>query len=202
MKLDHIVVTCDRLEDGCAHVEEALGLPMQPGGKHVFFGTHNALLGLADGLYLEVIAVDPDAPVPDYARWFGLDGRRAGARLSHWVCRSDDLGPVLGRGPGGWGLPITLERGDLRWAMVTSETGEMPWSGGWPGLLQWYSQPAAERLAPSGLRLDGLEISHPQAGMWRGDLGALLNDAGVMLREGPQGMRAVFSGPDGVKVLT
>lgn len=201
MHLDHIVVTCDRLADGVAHVEAALGVPMQAGGQHVFFGTHNAVLGLADGVYLEVIAADPAAPAPEYLRWFALDGRAPGVRLSHWVCAADDLGPVLGRGPGGWGLPITLERGDLRWAMVTSETGEMPWNGGWPGLLQWYSDPAAGRLTPSGLRLEGLEITHPQAGLWRGDLGALLNDARVMVREGPQGMRAVFDGPDGRKVL-
>lgn len=205
MHLDHIVVSCDRLEDGVAHVEAALGVAMQVGGKHAFFGTHNAVLALADGVYLEVIAVDPDAPAPKYARWFGLDGRQAGVRLSHWVCATDELGHVLGRGPGGWGLPITLERGDLRWAMVTSESGEMPWGGAWPGLLQWISTPAQARLTPCGLALERLEISHPQAGMWRGDLGALLSDARVMLREGAAGMRAVFSGgdaaPGGQKVL-
>jgi len=41
-----------------------LGVPFQPGGRHDVFGTHNALLGLADGLYIEAIAIaiDPDAP--------------------------------------------------------------------------------------------------------------------------------------------
>ena len=31
---------------------------MVPGGKHAFMGTHNCLLGLGPGFYLEVIAID------------------------------------------------------------------------------------------------------------------------------------------------
>lgn len=37
------------------------------------FGTHNRCLGMEDGIYLEVIAVDPEAPPPSRPRWFGLD---------------------------------------------------------------------------------------------------------------------------------
>lgn len=40
---------------------------------HPQFGTHNRCLGMEDGIYLEVIAVDPEAPPPSRPRWFGLD---------------------------------------------------------------------------------------------------------------------------------
>ena len=36
-------------------------------------GTHNRVLGMAGGMYLEVIAIDPDAAAPERPRWFGLD---------------------------------------------------------------------------------------------------------------------------------
>ena len=73
LELDHLAVSGETLEAGRAHVEDALGVTLQPGGQHRHFGTHNLLLGLEDGLYLEVITVDPSAPDPDYPRWFDLD---------------------------------------------------------------------------------------------------------------------------------
>jgi hypothetical protein len=36
-------------------------------------GTHNRLLKLGEGFYLELIAIDPQAPPPGRPRWFGLD---------------------------------------------------------------------------------------------------------------------------------
>ena len=60
LTLDHIAVACTDLAEGTAWAEERLGVKMQTGGKHARYGTHNTLLGLADGLYFEVIAIDPD----------------------------------------------------------------------------------------------------------------------------------------------
>jgi hypothetical protein len=56
-------------------------------------GTHNRVMGLYGGLYLEVIAIDPSAAAPDRPRWFGLDGDlmrqrlRDGPFLAHWAAR-------------------------------------------------------------------------------------------------------------------
>ena len=85
MELDHIAVAGACLEAAAAHVEEALGVALQSGGEHQRFGTHNRLLGLADGLYLEAIAIDPCAPDPDRPRWFD------GCHRTHGSERPDRL---------------------------------------------------------------------------------------------------------------
>ena len=60
MLLDHIAVSGETLAAAIDAVATTLGASMQPGGQHDVFGTHNALLGLEDGLYLEAIAIDPN----------------------------------------------------------------------------------------------------------------------------------------------
>ncbi len=57
MLLDHLAVSGETLEAAQNYVEEALGVSMQTGGEHAVFHTHNKLMGLADGLYLEAIAI-------------------------------------------------------------------------------------------------------------------------------------------------
>ena len=72
MRLDHLAIGAQTLQEGVAWAEAKLGVSFQAGGTHARFATHNRLLGVADGLYLEVIAADPDATC-EGPRWFGLD---------------------------------------------------------------------------------------------------------------------------------
>ena len=97
IELDHLAVAGESLTAASDLAAQVLGVPLQPGGAHAVFGTHNHLLGLGDALYLEAIAVDPDAPAPAYARWFDLDRFNGPARLSNWICRCDDLEATLKR---------------------------------------------------------------------------------------------------------
>lgn len=117
MQLDHLAVAAMTLEEAAAHVETALGLPMQPGGAHPQFGTHNRLMGLGEGLYLEAIAINPEAPAPDRARWFDLDRLSGVPHLRNWIVRVDDLDAAVARHPEA-GTPLALARGDLRWRMA------------------------------------------------------------------------------------
>ena len=55
LSLDHIVILVDELEAAITHYE-ALGFTVQRGGTHADGATHNALVGFADGSYLELIA--------------------------------------------------------------------------------------------------------------------------------------------------
>lgn len=60
--VDHLVVAAAGLDAGTAWLEAHLGVPLAPGGRHAAMGTHNRLLRLGPRLYLELIAIDPDAP--------------------------------------------------------------------------------------------------------------------------------------------
>ena len=75
--VDHLVVAAATLEQGVAWCEARLGVTPGPGGRHVLFGTHNRLLKIATPVfsdaYLEIIAIDPEAPPQRRPRWFGLD---------------------------------------------------------------------------------------------------------------------------------
>ena len=198
MEFDHIAIVGTDLAAASAHVEEALGAPLQPGGEHAVFHTHNRLMGLEDGLYLEAIAINPDAPRPDRARWFDLDRVSGAPRLGNWICRCDDLDKTLAALPEGFGEPVALARGDLRWRMAVPRSGVLPFDNCAPALIQWQTDVhPATRLAPSGLRLERLQLSHPEARALATVLAPLLGDARVVFVEGAAGLEASFRSPSG-----
>lgn len=201
MRLDHLAVAAESLEAGRAHIEEALGLRLQPGGQHEHFGTHNILLGLEDGLYLEVIAIDPGAPAPAYPRWFDLDRFTGVPRLRNWICAVGDLGAALLRHPGA-GRAVALARGDLRWRMAVPVDGILPLDNLFPALIEWQgaAHPAA-RLTPSGARLSRLVVSHPEAAILWATVGAELHDARVVFEPGAIGLRAEIETHQGPRVI-
>lgn len=200
--LDHLVVTAPTLEAGAAHVAKSLCLAPGPGGRHARMATHNRLLGLGPGLYLEVIAVDPSAPAAAVPRWFDLDRFAGPPRLGHWVLRCDDLAAELAAMPAG-SAAIRAEdfaRGPYRWRMAVSDDGRLPFGDAHPGLIEWRAGGhPADRLADNGLRLERLEISHPEAAALRAAL--RLDDRRVVVKTGPQAMRAVIATPVGPRLL-
>lgn len=199
MELDHLAVAGDTLDAAAAHVEEALGVAMQAGGKHTHFGTHNRLLGLADGLYLEAIAADPMAPVPDRPRWFDLDRFSGTARLTNWICRVADLDATIARLSAEVGKPVALERGELRWRMAVPDDGRLPFDNLFPALIQWDGKlHPATMLSPSGCALKRLVVSHPEALALREILGPLDR---VVIEPGAAGLLSEFATPHGDRVL-
>ncbi len=202
LRLDHLAVVAGRLEDGVAAVERLLGVPMAGGGKHPLMGTHNRLLGLGD-LYLEVIAIDPDAPAPQRPRWFDMDRFTGLPRLANWVAACDDLGAEVALGPNGVGTPVALARGDYRWQMAVPDTGQLPHDGAFPALIQWEGAAhPAKALPDTGLRLLRLEIAHPRAGALRAALAGRLTDPRVVILDGPVvALQATLDTPDGPRKL-
>ena len=188
MELDHFAIAANTLAEATAHVEEALGVPLQPGGEHAVFGTHNRLLGLADGLYLEAIAIDPEATPERQPRWFDLDRFDGAARITNWICRSGDLDSTLAALPVDAGAPVSLTRGDLSWQMAVPKSGILPYDNIFPALIQWQGPHPAPRLTQQGCSLRRLVVSHPEAQA----LAELLplDDARVVFETGPAALRA------------
>ena len=202
MIFDHLVVGARTLPEAQAHIEDALGLPMQPGGQHSVFHTHNALMGLEEGLYLEAIAPDPSVAAPARPRWYDLDRFSGPARLSNWACAVADMDTDLERMPDGVGAPVEVARGALRWRMAVSPRGTTPYDNLWPALIEWPRgvHPAA-RLVPTGVRLKRLTLVHPDADRFATALTRHLSDPRVAFETGPEAMRAVFDTPHGERGL-
>ena len=199
LNLDHIAIGCTYLAEGTAWVENALGVPMVAGGKHARFGTHNTLLGLADGLYLEVITKDPQAPDIGRPTWFGLDDFTGPPRLANWICAADTLDDA----PDFAGEVTNLTRDDLSWQITVPQDGSLPFDGGFPTMISWgtgVTHPSA-KLPSSGVRLVTWEVVHPQADHLRATVP--INDPRVSFATGETiGFIATFKTPTGTKVLT
>jgi len=177
---DHLVVAAATLAQGCDHVEAALGIRPQPGGKHGAMGTHNALASLGPRLYLEVIAIDPDGVAPKRPRWFDLDEPRMRAalaeapRLIHFVARTTDIEALARRSPVPLGDVSPMARGDLHWQMTIPADGHLPGRGLVPTLVQWPPDVhPADKMADSGVRLVALAGEHPEPGQIRKVIEAL-----------------------------
>jgi len=162
-QLDHLVIAAPSLEQGVVWAEEMLGVTPAPGGKHALMGTHNRLLALAGwpDAYLEIIAIDPDAPPPGRARWFGLDDPVQTPRLVHFVARSNNLDMhrwglvAAGFDPGN---TLAAQRDNLRWRMTVRDDGKPLAGGALPTLLEWQSRHPAASLPPSGITLESLTL--------------------------------------------
>ncbi len=179
LTLDHIVVTTSDLGRGVADIEARLGQELLPGGQHAAMGTHNRLLSLGPDAYFEVIAVDPEGAAPHQPRWYNLDARGPGTGLTHWAARCDDLEAALARAPEGCGVPWALERGNLRWRMAVPESGQTPFGGLFPALIQWDTPPPA--LQDTGVRLADLRLLTPEADALEAALAPILTDTWITI---------------------
>lgn len=168
-EVDHLVVAADSLAQGVAWCEQVLGVTPGPGGKHPLMSTHNRLLRLGGDFpdaYLEIIAIDPDAPPPGRARWFGLDRPELQAalhdspRLVQMVVRTRQAEMLR------WGLinrgidpgrPLAAERdtpqGRLSWRIVVRDDGANACEGLMPTLIEWQGRHPTEDMPASPLRL-------------------------------------------------
>jgi len=196
-ELDHIAVTCADLQTGANWLADALGVPLLAGGQHARFGTHNKLLGLADGLYLEVVSPDPHAHI-DGPRWFDLDHAPMLPRWGNWICRTDDLDAHEDIS----GPAIAMSRGDLSWKITVPVDGSLPMQGGFPTLIQWADNAThpASTLPDSGCRLIRWEVRHPQADALR-NMTKMTDPRVAFVKNARVGFVATFETPRGVVTL-
>jgi hypothetical protein len=169
--LDHLVVGARTLEEGVAWCETTLGVTPGPGGRHALMGTHNRLINLSSDAfprsYLEIIAIDPEAPPPGRIRWYDLDDAALqaalaeGPQLIHWVARSSNLQAHLSAlSAAGWdgGEAIHVERGELRWQISVRPDGRRLCDGVLPTLIEWGPKHPCDDMPASGLSLQSLAV--------------------------------------------
>lgn len=202
MELDHLAVAGETLEEACHHVQEALGIVLGPGGEHARYGTHNRLIGLEEGLYLEAIAIDPGQSPQEQPRWFNLDQFKGPARLSNWILRSANFEVEKSLLPPHAQRHVQMRRGALSWLMTVPQDGLLPFDNCFPAILQWQSPPPAASLEQSGCSLSRLVISHPEAAALQAALDRVINDPRLKTEQGPPALMAEIATPHGKRVLT
>lgn len=178
--LDHLVVAARTLAEGAAWCEATLGIVPGPGGKHPLMGTHNRVSSIASAAfpraYLEIIAIDPQAPPPPRRRWFDLDDAalqrslQDGPQLVHWVLRCDDIEARCERLRAAGierGEVLAASRGPLSWRISVRPDGARLAGGALPTLIQWDGPHPCDGLPASGVELRGLDCAPLAAAAWR-----------------------------------
>jgi glyoxalase-like protein len=164
---DHLIYAAPDLDLATVDLERRLGVRPGRGGTHAGSLTHNALLSLGEGTYLEIIAPVPGVGASAGAFPFGI-GALTTARLAAWAVPVDDLerrvvaARAAGYDPGkimdgGRDLP---DGGHLSWRLAVTP---QPAGGGLvPFLIQWTSEPHPSATAPKGCRFVTLRAEHPE----------------------------------------
>jgi hypothetical protein len=217
MRLDHLVVMANSLDEGVRWCENTLGITPEAGGEHPLMGTHNRLVGMASNAhrqaYLEIIAPNPKvgkALERTGKRWFDMDDSRlkkhishSGPQLIHWVAAVPNALQAVAKLQA-----LGIDRGEvlrasrptpaglLQWQITVREDGQRLFDGCLPTLIEWGQVHPSERLASCGISLEKLELSHPQAHLLNSALQAL-GYAGTSVQVAPPGLSASLHTPKG-----
>ena len=183
--LDHLVLTAPSLEQGMDHVENLLGVRPVEGGHHPGFGTHNALLSLGPQCYLEVIAPDPELPVPENGLLFE-EYFKAAPKLSRWVLRTARLDELVSNayqhgldlGLVSQGSRETPEGAVLSWRLT--DPSVIPLEGTIPFLIDWGNTSHPATSAVAGGKLVGFHLEHPQPELVRASLRLIGTDMKIL----------------------
>jgi Glyoxalase-like domain len=199
--LDHLVYGVPDLEQGVRSIEVELGVWPAYGGKHAGGLTHNALLSLGEGTYLEIIAPVPGVEVPAAALPFGL-GALTVARLAAWAAAVEDLdGTIEAARAAGYDPGALIEGGrdlpdgsHLSWRLAVRP--QPAGDGLVPFLIQWISEPHPSATAPKGCHFLELRAEHPEPESVHQMLRALGVDLAVATGDEPR-LIATLDSPNG-----
>ena len=203
--IDHLMWGAPSLAEGIARAEKLFGVEPVAGGSHAGLGTCNALLGLSDDVYLEIIAPDPAQ------RLDGTFGERLQqldeCALVTWASRCGDL-DALSVMAGNAGLrsrgPTLTERltpdgKNLRWKLLFLSGHSL--GNSVPFFIDWMDTPHPSTTAPAAGRLQKLEVITSEVDAMK----SLLAQLGLAMDviEGEfAGLHAVFESSNGLVELS
>ncbi len=166
--VDHLLLATPELEVGRDYAQALFGVRPVVGGSHPGQGTRNALLGLEDDTYIEIIAPDPaqpaDLPLSRFLAALEAPG------FAWWCARCDELEGLrddllaAGMEPGRiepWSRQVP-GGAPLTWRLM------MPTGAGLRSVLPFFiswddmSRHPSRHLPVVG-RLEKLSVAHPQA---------------------------------------
>ncbi len=207
-KIDHFTVGTADLATGQAVLADTLGAVVPNGSKHDAMSTHNCVCQAGDARFLEVIAIDPEAPDPGRVRWFTLDDPATQARIAErpralcWVVNTPDVDAVVAASPVDLGEIVHFQRGDRTWRLTVPKDGSLPEGGLLPAFIEWSPGPhPSTGQQDIGLTLGAIRLSHPDPATLRGQLEALGVDHLADITEGPRGLAFAVKTPKGLVVL-
>jgi hypothetical protein len=165
-QIDHLIFAAPTLETGNRIIEEKLGIRPHPGGRHPGLGTHNSLLKIGPGTYLEVIAPDPKQQA-EQPLWMGLDDIKEPG-LIWWAAKAHDLPDTVKKArQAGWdlgevrgGSRLVADGSTLSWQLtdpfLKQEAGILPF------LIDWGDGThPTDTLVDDTCRLVDLQLLHP-----------------------------------------
>lgn len=207
-KIDHFAIGAQTLAQGVAALRDALGVEVPRGGKHDAMSTHNCVMQAGNESFLEILAIDPDAPAPGRARWFSMDDPRTKTRLAErpralcWVVGTDDLDGVIAASPVDLGEVVLFTRGDRSWRLTVPADGHLPGDGLLPAFIEWSPGPhPSVGQQDLGVTLERVKIQHPDPIAFGATLAALGVAHLADVAQGAAALSFELSGPRGTVTL-
>lgn len=167
LTLDHLLWAVPELRGGTERLADLVGLAPSPGGSHPGRGTANALLGLGDERFLEVIGPDPDQVLVDTLG--GYLATLALPQLFTWCVRTHDAMATASHARD-LGLTAEVVEGErvtpdgrrARWRNV--ELGGHTFGLALPFAIEWATDTRHPSLScPAGCALMRFEVLHPDS---------------------------------------
>lgn len=199
--IDHLVYATKDVDATVVELSRRLGVKAAAGGRHLGFGTRNALLALGQQAYLEIIGPDEGQHRPATGYWYGVENIVA-PRLVTWTARVERIERVSAHSHGAGYNPgdvhkVFREKPDgskLSWRL-TLPTGAG--DGLVPNLIEWdddHDHPSD--TSPKGVELLELRGYHPMPETIQPTLRALGVELEVRIAEKPR-LVAILDSPYG-----
>jgi len=174
-------------------------------------GTYNHVLQLGDTVYLEIVALDPEADGPGRARWFGLDDRKKvrsdwdeGRRLRGWVARTEAIDAIIAGHRGIFGEKVPLPAVNSSFDFAIPDDGSLPLDGAAPSIIDRRGKPRSmATIADLGARLRSFTLEHPDPAAVEALYRAMTVDRPPTIDRGSKlRYRAQIETPTGLKELS